>query len=434
MFIEPRQGNGEDFNLRDILLKGRNVRLQERVALFSDYCDELVRGNRSFYMRRVMTPSAREVDIIDPVTNRRKSMLMFGSNNYLGLANHPVVRQKVIDAVDKFGVGIGGPPLLNGTTSLHRKLEERLSAFKHKEDTVLFASGYAANVGLVSALLNRNDIVLYDEFSHASFSDGLRLANAKSVFFRHNDVAKLAELLEKYGTPSDHDTFVGVEGVYSMDGDLAPLDRIVGLCKRHGAILMVDDAHGTGVLGNTGSGTAEHFGVEDQVDVLMGTFSKTFGVVGGFVCASRPMVNYLRFFARSHMFSAALPPPVVAAVLAGLDVIESEPERISRLHENVRYAIGKLRALGLSVNTESAIIALSVPPWMNLREAAFAFHQAGIFVNAIEYPAVPVDKQRFRISVIADHTKDDIDRLAGCVETIWSARSPKAEPVSILAA
>jgi len=417
---------GENFNLRDLLLKGRTCGFHERVKFFSDFIQGVDERHQSFYRRPILTPSDREVVVEDPVTGRCKTMLMFGSNNYLGLANHPLVAEKVRNAMERFGVGIGGPPLLNGTTSLHRELEERLSAFKRAEDTVLFSSGYAANVGLVTALTGRNDVVLYDELSHASFADGLRMSDARSVFFRHNDLLKLDELLFKHGASKAGDRFVGVEGVYSMDGDLAPLDRLVPLCKKHGAVLIVDDAHGTGVLGRTGGGIAEHFGLEGKVDVLMGTFSKSFGVAGGFVSASKPVVDYLRFMARSHMFSASLPPIVVAAVLAGLDVIAAEPDRLRNLHSNVRYANREFRRRGFPVHTPTPIIALRVPEWMNIREAALRFHESGIFVNAIEYPAVPVRQQRFRISLTADHTKNDIDRLVEAAETVWQACSEKA--------
>ncbi|HEX9968380.1 MAG TPA: aminotransferase class I/II-fold pyridoxal phosphate-dependent enzyme, partial [Solirubrobacterales bacterium] len=289
------------------------------------------------------------------------------------------------------------------------------------EAAVLFASGYGANVGLVTALADpRQDTVICDEYSHASFVDGLKMAGMRPVTFRHNDVEALAAALAALSAAGSGDTFVGVEGVYSMDGDLAPLDRIAPLCRRHGALLVLDDAHGTGVLGAGGSGTASHFGVEGQVDLTMGTFSKAFGVAGGFVSASRPLAEYLRFFARSYMFSASLPPVVVAAVLAGLDVLEREPERIARLHENVRYAAAALERIGLPVRPAAAILTLRAPRALDVRRAAARFHEAGIFLNSVEYPAVPRDEQRLRISLMATHTQGDIDRLVECVEEIWT--------------
>ena len=246
------------------------------------------------------------------------------------------------------------------------------------------------------------------------------MANAQSFRFTHNNISQLEQRLEQNASNSDKDVYVGVEGVYSMDGDLAPLNEIVPLCKSKGAILIVDDAHGTGVMGKTGRGTAEHFGVESQVDICMGTFSKTFAATGGFIAASKPIINYLRFFARSYMFSASLPPVSIAMVLACLDVIENEPELLEQLLNNVKYAELGLREIGIDIEPQSAIIPLRVPVGMDLRKAAGKFHEKGIFVNSVEYPAVPVSQQRFRVSIIATHTKEDIDRLIEAVDEIWS--------------
>ena len=410
---------GENFNLRDVLLAGHKLNLNERLNLFSEFINNLNANNESLYMRQIDSAADREVIMIDPVTGEPRNMLMFGSNNYLGLANHPYVKKKVREAIDKFGIGIGGPPLLNGYTSLHRELENRIASLKHTEDSIIFSSGYNANVGLLTALLNKNDVVLYDMYSHASFVDGLQLSKAKSFSFRHNDVDHLQILIELNANCSG-DVFVGVEGVYSMDGDLSPLDQIVPLCKKYNATLIVDDAHGTGVMGVYGGGTCEHFGLQDSVEIQMGTFSKSFGVTGGYVAGSKKLVNYLRFFARSHMFSASLPPTVIASVLAGLDVLENDAELLQQLWSNVDYATYKLNEIGINVNPESPIIALLAPKEMNIRKAAFHFHQAGIFVNSIEYPAVPVNQQRFRISLMATHTKEDINRLVECIEEVWS--------------
>ena len=371
-------------------------------------------------MREVITAADREVTIIDPLTGQRRSMLMFGSNNYLGLANHPYVREQVRRATVAYGVGIGGPPLLNGYTALHRELEERLAALKGKEDALIFSSGYGANVGVVTAIAHGTDRVFYDAYSHASFCDGIKMAGVPSFRFSHNNSGELQKLFEGGNRPHHGETYVGVEGVYSMDGDLAPLDEIVPLCKSHGAVLLVDDAHGTGVMGRNGRGTAEHFDVERDVDITIGTFSKTFAVTGGFVAGPKALIDYLRYFARSYMFSASLPPVVVAAVLAGLDVMECEPGLLADLRENVEYTVAGLQRLGFDLRSRSGIIPLRVPEGMDIRHAAYKFHERGIFVNSIEYPAVPISQQRFRISLIATHTKADIDRLLDAVEEVWS--------------
>jgi glycine C-acetyltransferase len=347
-------------------------------------------------------------------------MLMFGSNNYLGLANHPYVKEKVRQAIEKFGAGIGGPPLLNGYTSLHRELEERLAALKGAEDALIFSSGYGANVGLVTALMNPDCFVVYDAYSHASFCDGIKMSGVQSFRFPHNNIFILEQRLKNLRACSDKDIYVGVEGVYSMDGDLAPLDKLVELCKKYNAYLVVDDAHGTGVMGKTGSGTAEHFDVDGKVDLIMGTFSKTFAVTGGFVAGSKDITNYMRYFARSYMFSASLPPIVIAAVLAGLDVLQKDNGLLQSLRDNIKYTGKRLSSLGFNTGNETAIFPLIVPEEMNIRKAAFEFHKRGIFMNSIEYPAVPLSQQRFRISIMATHTNEDIDKLVEVIDEVWN--------------
>jgi len=411
---------GENFDLRDVLLNGRSLPLQDRTSFFQQFLQGLRQREENLCMRCINSPSDREVSILDPVSGKERTMLMFGSNNYLGLATHPHVVKMAADALKMYGAGLGGPPLLNGYTSLHRELEERLAALKGTEDAMIYSSGYGANVGMVSGLTGKADIMLYDAYSHASFCDGISLSGAQSFLFSHNDMTHLAMLLDRAKNRPHNDIFVGVEGVYSMDGDLAPLDKILALCKHYGAYLIVDDAHGTGVMGSHGRGSAEQFAIEGQIPVTMGTFSKAFTATGGFVAASKAIVDYLRFFARSYMFSASLPPATIATVLAGLDVLEQEPQRLVRLHENVTYASEHLRRIGFATPSQSAILPLRVPLGMNIRKASKAFHERGIFVNSVEYPAVPVSQQRFRISMMATHTREDIERLLAVIEEVWS--------------
>jgi glycine C-acetyltransferase len=422
---DPYRG-GENFDLRQMLLCGKRLHLNEKTSMFTAFLEDLAANKHMLQMRCVTSAADREVTVVDPCTGLSKQMLMFGSNSYLGIANHPYVKERVQQTIREYGVGIGGPPLLNGYTRLHRELEERLAALKGAEDAMVFGSGYSANVGLVTGLVNQTDTVLYDIYSHASFCDGLKMSGVNSAHFPHNNTSRLRSLLELHRQRTDLDIFVGVEGVYSMDGDLAPLDVIVPVCKSHNAILMVDDAHGTGVMGSHGRGTAEHFGMEGQVDITMGTFSKTFSATGGFIAASKPIINYLRFFARSYMFSASLPPTVIATVLAGIDVMEREPERLRQLWDNVAYVHERLTNLGFALKSESPIFPLIVPVGMDLREAAHRFHDAGVFVNSIEYPAVPISQQRFRVSLMATHTKQDLDRLLEVVEEIWASLAPRA--------
>jgi glycine C-acetyltransferase len=411
---------GENFDLRKILLHGRKQRLHERTEFFQQFLQDLRQRDQMGCMRVIGSAADREVTVIDPATRATRRMLMFGSNNYLGLANHPYVREQMARAVREYGCGVGGPPLLNGYTALHRELEERLADLKGSEDAMLFSSGYAANVGLMSGLAHAGDRVIYDAYSHASFIDGITLAGVPSFQFPHNNVEALRALLDRQRAACTGDVYVGVEGVYSMDGDLPPLRAVLNLCASRDAILILDDAHGTGTMGPSGHGTPEHFGLKGRIPVVMGTFSKTFAVTGGFVAAAKPVIEYLRFFSRSYMFSASLPPPVVASVLAGLDVLECEADRVDRLHRNIGYAAKSLRRLGFQVSGETPILPLIVPPDMDIRSAAREFNARGIFVNSIEYPAVPVHQQRFRVSLMSSHTREDIDRLAGCVGEIWA--------------
>jgi glycine C-acetyltransferase len=411
------RGVREDLCLRDALVRGRKLDLRQRVTSFSRFLQSQAAQSRQLFMRKVVSAADREVVVEDPYTGRLRKMLMFGSNNYLGLANHPYVRESAERTISRYGVGVGGPPLLNGYTGIHHELEERIAHFKGAEDAILFPTGYQANLGMISGLTQEGDVVLYDALSHASFRDGLQMTRAESREFPHNRIDELEPLIDRY-VGDRTQVFVGVEGVYSMDGDLAPLDEIVALCRRRGAILMVDDAHGTGVVGRGGHGTASHYGVDGDVDVTMGTFSKVFAVTGGFVAASKPIVSYLRFFARSHMFSASISPMVVAAVLAGFDVMEFEPDRMERLRSNVRYLGAQLKRVGVDVEMTSPILALRVPVTADVFAAARTFHDAGLFVNPVIFPAVPAHEQRFRISLMATHTRDDLDRLVACVGDI----------------
>lgn len=406
----------ETNNLISVYLRSRNKKFVERLEIFKSFMSE----QTLTFKRTIVSEADREVIVRDPFTGVDQPMLMFASNNYLGLANHSYVKKQAIKAIDEFGCGIAGPPLLNGYIRLIEELEERLASFKSKEAAIVFSSGFLANVGVVSAIAEANDVIIYDELSHASFYDGIRLTKAKAVPFAHNDIQQIKELVEQFCKQSKGSVFVCMEGVYSMDGDIAPLDKISSVCKKYGACLIVDDAHGTGVIGEDGKGTAAELGCEDDVDITMGTFSKVFATCGGFITGSASLIEYLRFHARSYIFSASIPPPVAATVLAGLDVMENEPWLRLQLLDNVRYAIKKLEPFGFHSSPQAAIITLGLPANMDIRSAALLFHQKKIFINPIEYPAVPASKQRFRISMMATHTKEDIDKLATAVEEVWN--------------
>jgi len=419
--------NGENFSLADFF-KTDAPTLLGRVKPFSDYYRESRAKGHALYAREIVSAVANRTRVRGGDGSVRE-MIMLGSNSYLGLNTHPQVVARIKQALDQFGAGVGGPPLLGGMTSLHIELERRLSEMKGAESTLLFASGFQANLGWVGTLL-RDDVLLYDEFNHASLYEGIALAsvgiNIKAVRFAHNDTAHLEKLLVRYRknrSNPNRQIIVAVEGVYSMDGDLAPLPRLQQLCQQYDATLVVDDAHGTGVMGKTGRGSAEHFDMEGLVDISIGTFSKTFGMTGGFLSAKSEVIDYLRFCSRSYMFSAHLPITTVAGVLAGIEVIEQQPELLQRLHQNAARLESGLRQLGFKTFREAAIIPVSIPAEVNIREVCRLFDQAGIFLNSIEYPAVSQDGQRLRLSVMATHTEQDIDDALAAFERIGKSCS-----------
>lgn len=407
----------DDIDLRSILLRSRRLGIRARTETYSNWIRNVQSRGESMYHRVIQSPVDRAVRVLDTQTGVEQEMLMFGSNTYLGLTNHPYVKERMQAAIDEWGAGVGGAPLLSGYSGLHRQLEERMAAFKGSEDAVIYQSGYGANLGLITCLLGKRDVAYYDVRSHACTLDGINMAAGIGVKFAHNDMDALAELLSH---PVEGDRIICVEGVYSMDGDLAPLPEIVQLAKRHDALILLDDAHGVGVVGRQGRGTADHFGVAPDIDMMVGTFSKVFGVTGGVVCTSRAISDYLRHFSRSNVFSSSLPPSSIAAVHAGLDLLERDDSLIAKLHDNVAYLARKLNALGFDVAPDSAIVPLPVPKEMNLRRAVRYIHDRGIFANAVEYPAVAVHRQRIRFSVMAVHTYDDIDRVVEVVEEVWT--------------
>ncbi len=431
MKAETGSSIGENFDLREMLLKGRKLKLAERTRLFEEFLDSLKAREQFRQFRLICSDTGRTARVWDEYAKRERTMLMFGSNNYLGYANNPCIRDRALEIMKKYGTGIGGPPILNGYTKLHKELEERFAAMKGAESALLFTSGYGANLGMASALITPCDVVVMDESCHASFADGLRLGGCRPFKFRHNDMAGLEEMLEKKACRDESagkDLFVAVEGVYSMSGDIAPLGEIVEICRRHGAFLIVDDAHGTGVLGGNGHGTAEKYGVEKNIDATVGTFSKSFAVSGGFVAADKAVVEYLRYFANSYMFSASMPPVICAVLLASLEELERDKSPVERLRDNVVYAGKCFREHGFDIDPQTPILPIHVGEAVNLREASRIMSERGVFVNAIEFPAVPVAQQCFRASLMADHTKEDIETLAAAFE---EALRTKVLPASV---
>ncbi len=337
-----------------------------------------------------------------------KHMIMIGSNNYLGLTTHPKVRQAALDATKRYGTSCTGSRFLNGNLAFHDELEQRLADFVGKEAGLVFSTGMQTNLGTISALVGRDDVVLTDRENHASIVDGCRLSFGEMKRFRHNDVAQLEQALQACGNKGK---LVVVDGVFSMGGDIAPLPEINRICKQYGARLMVDDAHSLGVLGR-GRGTAAHFGITDDVDLTMGTFSKSFASLGGVIVGDAQVIDYIKHHARALIFSASMPPANVAAVLAALDVIQEEPERMDRLQ-----AIGdKMRqgyqSLGFNTGTsETPIIPIFIGDDDKTLLFWKALFEAGIYVNPIIPPAVPPNQSLLRTSYIATHTDAQLDRV-----------------------
>ncbi len=345
------------------------------------------------------------------VTIAGKRLIMAGSNNYLGLTKHPKVMAAAEEALRKFGTSNNGSRFLNGTLELHVQLEERLAKFMRKEAALVYSTGYLTNLGSVSALVDKGDVVILDKDAHACIVDGARLSYGDVKRFRHNDVADLERVLGS--VPQQAGKLVVVDGVYSMEGDLAPLADIVRLAREYGARLLVDDAHGIGVLGARGAGACEAMGVEDQVDLVMGTFSKSFASLGGFIAGPRSVMDYLRHHARALIFSASMTPSSVAAALASLDIIESEPQLRERLHQiSVKMRSG-FRAQGLEVGSgaETPIVPIFIGDRMKTMQVWRKILDRGVFVNAILTPAVPPGRDLLRTSYMASHNDEQLDYI-----------------------
>ena len=337
-----------------------------------------------------------------------RKILMIGSNNYLGLTTDPRVRQAAIDAIKRYGTSCTGSRFLNGTLALHQELEERLAIFVGKESALVFSTGYQVNLGVISSIVGRSDIVVTDKDDHASIVDGCLLSLGELRRFSHNDIDHLERVLSKINENAGR--MVIVDGVYSMGGDLAPLPEIIPVCQKFGARLMVDDAHSFGVMGN-GHGTSAHFGVTDQVDLIMGTFSKSFASLGGFIAGDRDTLHYIQHTARSLMFSASMPASNVATVLAALDIMENEPEHCERLWEVTERMRNGLKDMGF--NTGPSVTPIIPIIIGEMRETFLAWKmcfEAGLYTNAVVDPAVPPDQGILRTSYMATHTDEQIDQ------------------------
>lgn len=378
----------------------------------------LTRNGHNLYRRVMKSANSNRVIVEDPMTGKEKEMVMMGSNSYLGLTDHPKVKEAARAALEKYGVGAGSPPHFSGYYDVHQQLEQNLAWLKGSGDAMIYPSGYATNVGVISAFLGPKDTIILDKLSHASIIDGSIMSGAKITTFRHNDLNSLERVLAQTQKNTQGDRLVVVEGVYSMDGDIAPLNDVFDLVKKYDAKLMVDEAHATGVLGKTGKGSPEHFDLEGKIDIVMGTFSKSLGGLGGFVAADSKVIKYLRYYSRAYFFAASPTPMQVAAQNAAVEVLRDEPQHHQRLWDNIQYFHTELKNRGYDIErTQTAITPVVIGDTRIMRDVTLHMHEMGVFVNPVPYPAVPRKKDRLRLSVSAAHTQDDLNAVLDALDS-----------------
>ncbi|MBN2828980.1 MAG: pyridoxal phosphate-dependent aminotransferase family protein [Candidatus Cloacimonetes bacterium] len=336
-----------------------------------------------------------------------KKMLMLGSNSYLGLTNHPKVKEASIEAIKKYGTGCAGSRFLNGTLDIHIQLEEALARYVGKEAALAYPTGYQSNVGAISALVGKNDFVITDKYDHASIIDGCKMSYGKMERFSHNDMKSLEMVLKKIDSKN---SLIVVDGIFSMEGDIANIEEIVRLAKQYGAEVMVDEAHSLGVLGKNGAGAAEASGLIDDVAVIMGTFSKSLASIGGFIAGDHDTIHYLKHHSRALIFSASLPPASAASVLAALEIIEQEPERIDRLWENTHHMLKSFNEMGYDTGlSNTPVIPLHIGDMMTTMKMWKLLDEEGVFINPVIPPAVPPTQCLIRTSFMATHTIEQLD-------------------------
>ena len=387
--------------------------LQEKLAKYDAPQRAMAMGIYP-YFREIQSDQDTEVLISG------KKVLMFGSNAYLGLTNHPKVKEAAIEAIKKYGTGCAGSRFLNGTLDLHLQLEKRLAEFVGKEDAIVYSTGFQVNLGVVSCITGREDYILWDELDHASIIEGHRLSFSTKLKFKHNDMDSLEKQLQK--CEPDKVKLIVIDGVFSMEGDVAKVPEIGALAKKYTARVMVDEAHGIGVFGDHGRGTCNHFGVTNDVDLIMGTFSKSFASIGGFIASDEPVINYLRHHSRSYIFSASNTPAATAAANAALDIMLSEPERIQHLWDLTHYALDGFRNMGCEIGHTSTPI---IPLFIRDNDLTFLIvkelFEAGIFVNPVVAPAVASEDTLIRFSLMATHTKEQLDYALETIHKVFKS-------------
>lgn len=391
-----------------------------RVNPLSFLSDELnsLKQKGTYFRLRVLDDEQAAVCHFDG-----RKVINLASNNYLGLTTHPKLREAALEATKKYGVGSGAVRTIAGTMQLHMELEEKIARFKNVEACVVFQSGFTANAGTVSAILGKDDFIISDELNHASIIDGCRLSRAKILVFRHKDVAHAEEQLASVANQPGKKLLI-TDGVFSMDGDIGPLPGLCAAAEKYGAIMMVDDAHSSGVLGHQGRGTVDHFNVHGRVDIQVGTLSKAIGALGGYVCGTRDFIEFLYHRARPFLFSTSHPPSVAATCIAAFEVLQSEPQWMAQLWENTRYFKQELGLLGFNiggVNTpasETPITPIIIGDGKTTMEFSRELFQNGVMGTGIAFPTVPEGKARVRTIVTATHTKDELDQALGVLKRV----------------
>ncbi|MDD4514400.1 aminotransferase class I/II-fold pyridoxal phosphate-dependent enzyme [Massilibacteroides sp.] len=372
------------------------------------------------YGNPISTAPRSEFQVYDRYLDKDRNFLNFCSYNYLGYSCHPDVIKTVQDTVGKYGTGAVSAPLLSGYYDLSKQLEESIARFKGKEAAVVFPTGYGANLGVLSCLLKPGDVAVMDILSHASIYDGARLAGADVKVFSHNNAEHLDTVLKNLKNPRR--AIVCIEGIYSMDGDLVNLPDIVAVCKKYGTRILLDEAHATLIFGKNGRGVAEHFGLEDEIDLTIGTFSKSFGAIGGFVTGEQKIISYIRMFARAYVFSCAMAPHTAAGILKVLDLYEHDKSNRDQLWENTHYMLNALKEVGLDTGqTESQVIPVIVGHDHRLREISKRIHEKGLYTGVVTYPAVSNKRTRLRLSMSSNHTKEQMDTCLTIIKEAFDA-------------
>lgn len=375
--------------------------LQQKLSRYSAPQEAKAKGVYP-YFREIASDQDTEV-----LMNGRK-ILMLGSNSYLGLTNHPKIKEAAKAAIDKYGTGCAGSPFLNGTLDIHHQLEEILSDFLHKDGVMLFSAGFQANSGVIPCVTGRGDYVIFDEMDHASIIEGKRLTFANTLKYRHNDMADLERVLQR--CPLEAAKLVVTDGVFSMEGDVAKLPEMQQLCEKYQATLMVDEAHGLGIFGREGRGVTDHFNLLDKTELIMGTFSKSLASIGGFIAADKDTINWMRHNVRPYIFTASIPPSATASVIAAIEVMRSEPERQENLWKVANYALKSFRDAGFEIgNTETPIIPLYVRDNEKTFMVTKMLLDEGVFVNPVISPAVPPEDTLIRLAWMATHTIEQVD-------------------------